>query len=53
VTRGKQRRIARLACEYAAEARWVGRPCRFDVVTIHLDVDPALVTVYPNAFDAP
>jgi len=52
VTRQKQRRLVRLAQDYATRARWVDRPCRFDVVTVHLDADRPIVTVYPNAFDA-
>ncbi len=30
--------------------RWIDRPCRFDVVTIHLDAGRPSSTVYPNAF---
>jgi putative endonuclease len=52
VTRQKQRRIVRLATEYVLRAKWFDRPCRFDVVTIHLEAGRPVVTVYPNAFDA-
>ena len=52
VTRLKRRRIVRLAHEYVATVRWVDRPCRFDVITIHLESGEPVVTVYPNAFDA-
>jgi hypothetical protein len=31
--------------------RWTDRPCRFDVVTIHLDSERPVLTLYPNAFD--
>jgi len=52
VTRFKRRRIVRLAAAYAAQAHWIDRPCRFDVVTIHLEAGQPVVTVYANAFDA-
>lgn len=52
VTRAKRRRLVRLAADYAAGARWIDRPCRFDVVTVHLDGGAPVVTVYSNAFDA-
>jgi putative endonuclease len=51
VTMRKRRTIVRLAKAYVAEQRWIDRPCRFDVVTIHLDAGRTVVTVYPNAFD--
>ena len=51
VTMRKRQTIVRLARMYAAEARWIDRPCRFDVVTIHLALGQPVVTVYPNAFD--
>ena len=52
VTRFKRRKIVRLATEYVAVNEWIDRPCRFDVVTVHLDEGRPVVTVYPNAFDA-
>jgi putative endonuclease len=52
VTRLKRRRLVRLATSYAARANWIDRPCRFDVVAIHLEAGQPVVTVYENAFDA-
>ena len=52
VTRVKRGRLVRLATLYAARAGWHDRPCRFDVVTIHLESGRPIVTVYQNAFDA-
>jgi TIGR00252 family protein len=51
VTMRKRRTIVRLAKAYVVEQRWIDRPCRFDVVTIHRDAGRSVVTVYPNAFD--
>ena len=51
VTMRKRQTIVRLAKHYVQDARWGDRPCRFDVVTIHLDSGQPVVTVYPNAFD--
>jgi len=51
VTMRKRRTIVRLAKAYVVEQRWIDRPCRFDVVTIHRDGGRSVVTVYPNAFD--
>lgn len=51
VTMRKRQTIVRLARLYAAETRWLDRPCRFDVVTIHRDPGGPVITVYPNAFD--
>jgi putative endonuclease len=51
VTMRKRRTMVRLARAYVAEQRWIDRPCRFDVVTIHLDAGRPVVTVYANAFD--
>jgi putative endonuclease len=50
VTWHKRRRIVRLAGEYVAEHRWRDRPCRFDVVAIHLEEGQPVVEVYKNAF---
>lgn len=52
VTRSKRRRLVRLATQYVADARWIDRPCRFDIVTIHVDGGRPVLTVYQNAFDA-
>jgi putative endonuclease len=51
VTMRKRRTIVRLAKAYVVEQRWIDRPCRFDVVTIHLDAGCPVVNVYANAFD--
>lgn len=53
VTRLKQRRLTTMAVHYLATHDLIGRPCRFDVVTIDeaRGVRPR-VTVYPSAFDA-
>jgi putative endonuclease len=52
VTRIKRRRIVRLATAYVAIEKWVDRPCRFDIVTIQMESEQPVITVYPNAFDA-
>jgi len=51
VTMRKRQTIVRMAKEYVVAARWIDRPCRFDVVTIHLDSGEPVVAIYPNAFD--
>jgi putative endonuclease len=51
VTMRKRQTIVRLAQHYVQDTRWFDRPCRFDVVTIHLDSGQPVVTLYPNAFD--
>lgn len=51
VTMRKRQTIVRLAKQYALDQRWIDRPCRFDVVTIHLDSGCPVVTLYANAFD--
>jgi putative endonuclease len=54
VTVTKRRRIARLALAYVARHGLTASPCRFDVVSIHLDAagngEPA-IEVIQNAFD--
>jgi putative endonuclease len=50
VTFWKRRTIVQLAREYAASYRWTGKPCRFDVVTIHLDQGRPVVELFQNAF---
>ncbi len=56
VTMRKRRRIARLALDYVARHHLTASPCRFDVVSVHLDAaengDP-VIELYQNAFDAP
>lgn len=51
VTMRKRQKIVSVAKQYARETRWIDRPCRFDVVAIHLDLGRPVVTVYANAFD--
>jgi putative endonuclease len=51
VTIRKRRTIVRVAKEYVVEQGWIDRPCRFDVVTIHLEAGGPVVAVYANAFD--
>ena len=52
VTPWKQRRLARMAWDYAARHGLVDRPCRFDVVAIDgAGTSAETITVYPNAFD--
>jgi putative endonuclease len=53
VTRLKRRRIAALAVEYIARHHVGECPCRFDVVSIHLDAGQPVIEVYQSAFDAP
>jgi putative endonuclease len=52
VTFVKRRTLTKLAIDYMARARWVDRPCRFDVVTIHFEGGEPVVEVVQNAFDA-
>jgi putative endonuclease len=53
VTAFKRRRIARLAADYMARRRCRHDcPCRFDVVSIHLDAGRPRIEVFQNAFDA-
>jgi putative endonuclease len=52
VTAVKRRRIVRLALDYLVRHRLVDRPCRFDVVAVHLDGGKPSIEVYQNAFTA-
>ena len=52
ITAWKQRRVVQMAVDYLARRRLHNCPCRFDVVAVDFDSDRAVVTVYPNAFDA-
>ena len=47
----KRRRISRLAQEYVLSQRLTDCPCRFDVVSIHVDEGPPVIEVFQNAFD--
>ena len=51
VTAAKQRRIARLAHEYLLRHRMSDCPCRFDVVSVHVDAGTPAVEIIRNAFD--
>src|SRR5713101_2164041 len=51
VTLMKRRRIRKLALEYMTRHRLGECPCRFDVVSIHLDGGQPIIEVYQNAFD--
>ena len=51
VTGLKRRRMVRLALDYVARHHLQDYPCRFDVVSIHLDEGRAAVEVFTNAFD--
>jgi len=52
VTGWKRRRMLQIALDYLATHRLSGRPCRFDVVSIHFDAGGPVVDLFQNAFDA-
>jgi putative endonuclease len=52
VTWQKRRRIVRLAHEYVMQHHLIDCPCRFDVVSIHLDNGRPVVEIFQNAFSA-
>jgi putative endonuclease len=52
VTPRKRRRIVRLAMDYVMRHRLNNVPCRFDVVSIHLEAGEPAIEIYQNAFDA-
>jgi putative endonuclease len=52
VTPRKRRRMTQVALDYLSRHHIVDRPCRFDVVAVHLENELPVVTVYQNAFDA-
>jgi putative endonuclease len=52
VTARKQRRMVQIALDYLMRNHLADCPCRFDVVSVHLDADVPAVAVYQNAFDA-
>jgi Holliday junction resolvase-like predicted endonuclease len=43
--------MARLAVEYLAHHGLLNVPCRFDVVSIHMESGGAVIEVFQNAFD--
>lgn len=52
VTALKRRRLVQLAADYLARHRLTDRPCRFDVVSIHLGAGEPAIEVFQNAFTA-
>ncbi len=52
VTAIKRRRMVSLALDYLTRHRLADCPCRFDVVSIHLEPGGPIVHVFQNAFDA-
>jgi putative endonuclease len=52
VTMTKQRRLVRLGQQYLARSGRTGCPCRFDVVSIHVEDGRPRVDIFQNAFDA-
>ena len=52
VTGFKRRRITELARDYMMRTHVSDCPCRFDVVSIHLDSGAPVVEIFQNAFDA-
>lgn len=51
VTALKRRRIAQIALGFVTRHRLHDCPCRFDVVTVHLDEGRVVIDVFQNAFD--
>ena len=47
----KRRRLTRLALDYVTRHRLANCPCRFDVVSIHMEEERPRIEVYQNAFD--
>ena len=47
----KRRRLARLAHDYVMRHGLANCPCRFDVVSVHLESGRAVIEVFQNAFD--
>jgi putative endonuclease len=52
VTGWKRRRLVTTARDYLARHRLHDRPCRFDVVAIHVGRDGTEIELFQNAFDA-
>ena len=52
VTAQKRRRITELAIDYLMRHHLSDRPCRFDVVSIHVESGRPVVKVFQGAFDA-
>jgi putative endonuclease len=47
----KQRRLARMAIDYAARHALIDTPCRLDVVQVEIGPGEPRIEVYRNAFD--
>jgi putative endonuclease len=52
VTPMKQRRITRLAIDYLMRHHLTQCPCRFDVVSVHVESGVPVIDVFQSAFDA-
>jgi putative endonuclease len=52
VTALKRHRITAVALDYVVRHRLTACPCRFDVVSIHVEDDVPVVEVFQNAFEA-
>jgi putative endonuclease len=52
VTGLKRRRMMRVALEYLVRHRLTACPCRFDVVSIHMENERPVIELYQNAFSA-
>ena len=52
VTAIKRRRLTLVALDFLVRERLTERPCRFDVVSIHLENELPIVEIYQNAFEA-
>jgi len=50
VTSLKRRRMTRVALEYLVRHRLTHCPCRFDVVSIHMENEQPVIELYQNAF---
>ena len=50
ITMIKRRRMVRLALDYLARQRLADCPCRFDVVSVHLESGIPVIEVFQNAF---
>jgi putative endonuclease len=51
VTAIKRRRITTIALDFLARRRLTDRPCRFDVVAIHIENERPIVQIFKNAFE--
>jgi len=52
ITPAKRRRVVALATDYLTRYRLSDRPCRFDVVAIHMAGNEPAIEVFQGAFDA-